>query len=372
MKHGFPFLTYLIDSFTKEKAAYHYKCKQKEKKMPDLTVVTWTKKNKFCKALNKANESKGQQLESAMTSYANRIMNRLQFEPSYKIEDSLQQIIEYIVSIPLFIKNLIAKDSIPPFQVDLLIAVKKVIAAFPEIIDEDDDDVDQSHDEKDDVDPNIDHIGSIHDGFDKMGICYAPPNDSSSSDEQGDRTDAIERSIGEKLKDFRSVLKEKKSQYYDAKTYPHQRRFSLFVDRRTKKDKMTMFEPPNDCNKFEKDHVPEIGFEFLRKCVIPQSDKHHITAIDRLCGQLMTFMFNVDAKDEMRCYIVWNGQTMRFHGDHISQILPNVFVEGEYGNKEFVAGKELIKMGHQFDKFMEDRRFEQFYTALKDFGLNKQ
>ena len=59
--------------------------------------------------------------------------------------------------------------------------------------------------------------------------------------------------------------------------------------------------------------------------------------------------------------------TVRFHGDHISQILPNIFVEGEHGNKEFAAGQESKKMGYQFDKYMEDRKFEQFYTALKDF-----
>jgi len=277
------------------------------------------------------------------------------------------------MGIPLFIKNLIDKQKVftAPFQVDLLIAVKKVIAAYPELLDDgDDDDMDhsQSHDEKDDVDPNIDHIGSIHDNFDKIGICYAPPTDHSDEDNI-DRIDAIQRSVGEKFKDFCTVLEKNKSQYYDAKSYPLQRRFCLFVDRRNKKDKMTMFEPPNNCNKFEKDHVPEIGFEFLRKCVIPRSNKQHITAIDRLCGQLMTFMFNVYAKDEIRCYIVWNGQTMRFHGDHISQILPNIFVDGEYGNKEFVAGKEPKKMGHNFDKFIEDRRFEQFYSALRDFSV---
>merc|ERR1712154_235893 len=142
--------------------------------------------------------------------------------------------------------------------------------------------------------------------------------------------------------------------------YPHQRRVCFFVDRRGKSDEMTMFEPPNDCNKIEHDSVHEIGFEFLNTCMIPKADQH-ITASDRLCGQLMTFMFNVDASDEMRCYLVWNGQTMRFNGQHIFQILPNLFVENTYKNDEFVAGEQSKKLANQFDGLMEDVQFERFY-----------
>ena len=76
---------------------------------------------------------------------------------------------------------------------------------------------------------------------------------------------------------------------------------------------MTYFEPPDYCNEMERKHVPEIGFELIRKCIIPRKDgkgdDDNITASDGLCGQLMTFMFSVEALDEIKCYLVWNGQT---------------------------------------------------------------
>ena len=71
---------------------------------------------------------------------------------------------------------------------------------------------------------------------------------------------------------------------------------------------MTFFEPPDDCNEMASDHVPEIGFEFLKTCILPRKDKH-VSADEGLCGQLLTFMFNVEAADEIKCYIIWNGQT---------------------------------------------------------------
>ena len=72
---------------------------------------------------------------------------------------------------------------------------------------------------------------------------------------------------------------------------------------------MTFFEPPDDCNDMASDHVPEIGFEFLKTCILPRNATPHVCATDGLCGQLMTFMFNVEAIDEIKCYIIWNGQT---------------------------------------------------------------
>merc|ERR1712045_544797 len=97
----------------------------------------------------------------------------------------------------------------------------------------------------------------------------------------------------------------KKSKKFDPKTYPTRRRFSIFIDRRkvkptkAERDEMTIFEPPNDSNEMINDHVAEIGFEFLRTCILPRKEKP-IIATDGLCGQLMTFMFNVEAKDEVK------------------------------------------------------------------------
>ena len=48
------------------------------------------------------------------------------------------------------------------------------------------------------------------------------------------------------------------------------------------------------------------------KCLIPGNDTMSIapiTASDSLDGQLLTFSFVIKAENEMRCYVIWNGQS---------------------------------------------------------------
>ena len=88
---------------------------------------------------------------------------------------------------------------------------------------------------------------------------------------------------------------------FDAKIYPQFRRFSIFVDRRNKKprlnkedkedekenkeqnlDQITFFQPPDAYSTMQTGHVHEIGFEFLRKCLLPQriqQKEKNITAL---------------------------------------------------------------------------------------------
>eukprot|EP01084_Bolivina_argentea_P264927 448937_1 len=161
---------------------------------------------------------------------------------------------------------------------------------------------------------------------------------------------------------------------YDPETYPRYKRFAILVDRRRKplqddekeantKDKMFFFEPSNDSNTIKTDHVAEIGFDLLQKCIIPRGDikdAKNITPKTDVCGQLITFMFNVEAINEIKCYIVWNGQTMRFHGDHIGKILPNIFVENDE-NKNFANTQEAKGLEREFETIMDDRKFAKFY-----------
>merc|ERR1740123_1541414 len=159
LKQDFPFLTYFFDAFTKDKATKHADAKQKNKNTLDLTVSTWTKKNKYFMSLKRTYSTKEVKLVSAMTSYSKRIMARLQFTPNYKISDSLREIVEYLVSIPQFISN---KNLTPPFQVDLLIAVKKAIDVRDVeqgAASDADYDAESSCDEEKETDPSIDHIG---------------------------------------------------------------------------------------------------------------------------------------------------------------------------------------------------------------------
>ena len=64
-------------------------------------------------------------------------------------------------------------------------------------------------------------------------------------------------------------------------------------------------------------HVAEWYIEALRRNIIPgrggdgddiPMKERALGAMDNVCGQLMTFSFQVEAEDEIKCYIVWNQQ----------------------------------------------------------------
>lgn len=64
------------------------------------------------------------------------------------------------------------------------------------------------------------------------------------------------------------------------------------------------------CDAIPTDFVSEWFMNAARLCLIPgQDDSHNITSDKSVDGKVLTFQFNVEAKDEVKCYIIWNGQT---------------------------------------------------------------
>eukprot|EP01084_Bolivina_argentea_P286474 491431_1 len=105
-----------------------------------------------------------------------------------------------------------------------------------------------------------------------------------------------------------------------------------------------MYEPPSVCDTIPYQHVAEWYFESVRKCIIPRkgfgdgsSDRNlnrqadpcntTINSQSEASGKLMTFSFNVESKEEIKCYLYWNGQTQRFLPMDIQQLLPLLFVD---------------------------------------------
>ena len=130
-------------------------------------------------------------------------------------------------------------------------------------------------------------------------------------------------------------------------------------------------------------HVPEWYFETIRRCIIPRkgfgdgttervhNDKKHtkpndktITATDSINGELLTFSFHIEQIDEMKCYIIWNGQMSRFHGDFIRTLLPLLFVGSDNETKKFINSKQTQKFVKTFDEMIIDAKFERFYKSL--------
>eukprot|EP01084_Bolivina_argentea_P251319 421471_1 len=176
-KQGFPFLTFMVDSYTKDKVIYYVKTKGL------LTVTQWAKENKFMKALREHNFGKAISLEHAMNSYCSRIMNRLRFDAAvYSIKDNIQQITEYIVATAVFVQKLMDKlNGKAPFQVDLLIAVNGVETTVPnnrtyvnEVKDISDDDDEEDDTDIKSIDPNLDQIGYVQEKLKDFPLYFAP------------------------------------------------------------------------------------------------------------------------------------------------------------------------------------------------------
>jgi len=297
-------------------AATHY-----EEKRKPLTVEQWAKSNPYMKRLLAMSKKKRDQVSSGIKNYGNRIMPRLQYDSAlFKIKDSLAEIAMYASSIPSFIKKTLlgAEGAVPPFQFELVIAVRESEGVKDEGGDDSDDDDEEDDDDDDEEkkenakssDPSCDQIGDVQQMFPQK---WVPCKAGALQGQDTEQDNPISRGLGIRYIDFREILsnggdgnddeakdesdKDEKSTF-NASTYPHGRRFSIFIDRRKKKssdndkdgedeedgerltyytrtgfdkdlkaDRMTFYEP--SANVFPKGHVPEIGFQFVRQCVAP-------------------------------------------------------------------------------------------------------
>eukprot|EP01084_Bolivina_argentea_P251387 421613_1 len=379
-KCNYPFLTYMVDSYTRDNAKNYHDSGGKNM----MSINDWARNNSFMRALKTKDEKLEKTLESSMETYSTRIMQRLELKPSIKIKDDLEHISKYVAAVPGFIDNLLTNEyAIPPFQVDLVIAVKGVELhdVFNDVNDDDDDDDEKLTQNKPILDPKIDHIGNVQEYLKQYPVAYIYKDDHKLGL-------SVDRIITNKWKDFRNELvgfnnkqkDEKVKIDFNAKTYPQNRRFAIFVDRRQHKnndektedelDPMMLYLYPNDCNTIVHQHVPEIGFELLQKCIVPRGNVNNvdnITSKTDVCGQILTFMFNVEQKDEMRCYLIWNEQTIRFHGDHILEILPLLFEDSDENKQYKKEPQNLQDMRKSFNEKLKDVKYDLFCKALKSF-----
>eukprot|EP01083_Nonionella_stella_P313458 1125354_1 len=128
------------------------------------TVTSWLEKQNFFRAVHRKYPGKADRLKSAMRNYTNRIMARLKFSPTFKIDDNLYECVQYVVSMARFIRDLLSSNAKPPFQVDLVLAVRGVVSQVGygnrEASDEEDDEDPSPFPA---MDPRKDHVGYVQD-----------------------------------------------------------------------------------------------------------------------------------------------------------------------------------------------------------------
>eukprot|EP01084_Bolivina_argentea_P035108 65123_1 len=293
-------LAYLVDWYNKDKY---------QSESINLSVENWIKSKKFVASLN---NDKAGILIGAIKAYNEIIICPLQLPPPYKISDDIKIVVNYFTAVQKLVCSLAKKEEkSPPFQVDLMITVKTTGS--------------NSGDSINDI--------NIQQRLSKAGCDYFPkqPFEIDASGKIDD--EKLQKCIAQNYVAFsnRNNDDEKNSC----------QRVEIFIDRTdaSGKDILTMFEPA-DCNKIPKDHLPEIYFQLRRKCLIP-GEKSHITALHPLGGELIIFSFQVEAKDDIKCFLIWNGQTIRFYGQYIKTILPGLF---ENVPQEFTSDKATDKL----------------------------
>ena len=264
-----PFLTFMVDSFSLDKTNAYIQQLNEGKKPTILQISDWIGKNKFVIELKpKAPTKTIERLTAAMKLYTSRNIPHLHFTPPFQIVDDIDEIIDYLISIPPFIKHLFSRQDIgetgPPFCVDVSFAVKQVEEVIKKDEDgneekdnaedgDDDDDDDENENESKQqerkrLDPDEDHVGDLQQRLGDELLSFQPQNDKQ-DDEQS--LSAIRRILTNGYNGLRTKLSENShgdKERFNQASYPRFRRFGIFIDRRNKKknaeakDKITFFE----------------------------------------------------------------------------------------------------------------------------------
>merc|ERR1712013_179998 len=144
-----------------------------------------------------------------------------------------------------------------------------------------------------------------------------------------------------------------------------------------------MFSPPNDVNIIPEGHIPQSMLVMSGQCLIPhkgyrnesddefaydtqqQKEDANFT-IDTQCdcrGQALTFSFHVESAEEVRCYLSWQVQSVRFYPQDIIDVLPVIF-DARYSkkNREFADSVDAKRMVNGV--LIRDKYFEHFYRHL--------
>lgn len=184
-----------------------------------------------------------------------------------------------------------------------------------------------------------DDIGNIEDILTKNDLEYVKKTlDSSSSNSNDLKVD--------NFRDLFDTFKRKnKSKDRVTDKYPNKERLIILADTRSKDgdDTIYCYQPPLDCRNVST--FPEWGLFVNQANLLPnQSDTDNETA-----AELLTLSFQVLQKDEIRCYLFWNGSKVRFLPSDL-RILPLKIFNMDWNNGE---NRKYIDGNQNLDKIIE-------------------
>eukprot|EP01084_Bolivina_argentea_P110618 197461_1 len=154
-KQNIPYLSFLVDMYLCDRISYV--CKTQNYLQPSqqiLRLSTWCLKNRHFTELK--NEERKNDMEAAIKSYFKRISRPLDAFEGFMIDDSLDDMADYILNIVNCISTLAKqKEQTCPFQIDISFIFKNVTQEDQRknvpMDNSDDDDDDDNDDEKDKI-----------------------------------------------------------------------------------------------------------------------------------------------------------------------------------------------------------------------------
>eukprot|EP01084_Bolivina_argentea_P214191 363677_1 len=365
-KNNVPYLQYLVDTYTRQKI--EYMCE--EEKL--LSISDWASNNHYMKQVKILDAEKHtanfEMILHAVKSFCTRIAPQINLKPvQFIVDDDLDDIARRICDICTLTEIIPAGslDVVVPFQMDFTFIFNKTSSVFNNEMrmSDDDDEYDDDYDAK--VNNPFVNIDNISEALDSHQLPVKKDeffDDNTRNQERGDilKRSTVARELYKLFIDLSRNRKNKNSNH----EYPHQSRFCGILDRRGNskkiKNKVYMYDAPGYCNEISSDHVPELYFELCKKCLIPQKGNTHITS-ETVTPQIMCLSFHIDAEDDVKCYLYYNGGMMRFFGNDIFDVLPRFFVDDEKKAK-FVTNQGLqrdIKNG--LARQLRDSKFDSFF-----------
>eukprot|EP01083_Nonionella_stella_P000688 1954_1 len=371
------FLNSIVDSYSRDCIAA-----ANDKKRPrKLHVHDWVQNNTFLKALHQKNESKVLSFTGAVNSYLYRIVPKLQMEQLYHVRDDIQQIAQYIVIGTHLIQHILNDPNVtPPFMMDMIVAAKATIEVkdgsdLPDLGDDtdtesDDDDEDDHEDRKEELEEEeekghfSDKIGNIDAKLSNEKLVFVTLD---IDPHTLGNTVSLTRQLVTTYRQFKKELEPQNVIHY-----PSRQRFNVVIDRRNgDNDSWTFFDPPGNCNQMpNKPHVPEWYFSASRQCLIPSgtydagkgNEDGVIHALSQTNGQVVTLSFHVEAADQIKCYLIYEGQTARFYAQDILEVFPKIFDMEYRNNAQFIKSDEAKEIAQNI--LITDVHFETFYRSF--------
>jgi len=392
-----PYLQYLSDTYARDRLRVRLQHHR------ELSPVQWVKLNPHCAQLT----ADGHldivlEIQHAITSFYHRVVPKLTLRPSARVQDSLEQTVEYIIGAIEFVHNLCtANNHTCPLQYDAVIAYLKSADTSGVVKPAMDDDGDMDGDDDGDDDDGksaavaahacTQEIGDIEHklngakcaykkgaieaqytlrDYEKTGTAIA--DDGVDVEVKTDETFTLRTSRALK-QEFDALMNlpamYKKYGVPEDARFPRQHRFVSMIDRRKptqnlKMDDVYFYEPPSDCNTIPKQaHLDLWYFDASKKCILPVGHGGggggNITSSTSCDGKMLLLSFHVLSADEIRAYLYLEGGAIRFFADDIVNVLP-LYFEQSHKNEVFIRSKTCQDMIERVRKKLKDRRFEAF------------